>query len=258
MRCPWALLVLRLLVLSLLFAGCRSRSVGGEAQPDGAVGADAGAIDAAPPTDAALEPDGSASACDCPANQVYRQHPCIATSELGCGPSCAEETDCPDGWRCETCGASTSCDTFDCRGACVRNEYYQPLDVGELRIDPVWVPEGVESEITIVGHPWTIAAMFYLFEVDGTPAGEVWQDSHTCTTTVRVPPLPAGLYPVRVSQYGGGPPWRIAGFLRYGAPASTCTQPYTFCDSTLPCCSGATPDETFSCVFARCYPIPTL
>lgn len=249
MRLVWSLLV-----LAVLFAGCRSRSVGGGDESDGSVGSDAEVIDAAVPADAAIVPDGGETQCECSADQVFRVHTCVATTELGCGPSCGGEEDCPEGWRCETCGAATSCNTFDCRGACVRNEYYQPLDAGELRIEPVWVGESVESEISIVGHPFTMAAMFYLFEVDGTPATEVWQDSFSCTTVVRVPPLPVGRYPVRVSQYGGGPPWRIAGFLHYGVPQSSCAQPYRFCDGAAPCCSGSASEENFSCVSGRCQP----
>ena len=110
------------LLLILTLGGCSGRSAG-TTQGDGGTAdaaGDAGQIfDAATHLDGAVVADAG-SGCECSGNDVYRWHECVPTLELGCGPTCEPGvTDCGEYHNCDPCGASSTCDTEDCRPTCV-------------------------------------------------------------------------------------------------------------------------------------------
>ncbi len=237
---PWLLTV----ALWTTF-GCDGRAAGtvGDAAPPQDAGRDAAVVDA----DASPWPPADASTtCDCPAGEVYRNHACVPTTQIGCAAPCDPVLgSCGDQMRCEPCGAASSCADDDCQPACVY-EWNEPIQPGDLRISPTWGPANTEADIRIQGHPWIVAAMFYLVWVEhqtgpGSPtAVELSSDGYNCNHVVRAPAHDPGVMPVWVSQYGGDGPMVLAGFYTYSTgEIPQCVQPGMPCSDASECCTAS-------------------
>lgn len=190
--------------------------------------------------------------CDCPPSQVYRRHECVPTHEVGCGEPCSPGvTDCGELHTCEPCGAASSCSEDDCQPTCVFTGPQQgPINEGVLRIWPTGGPADKETEIRIEGYPFYIGALLYAAYVSDIAIYQTVQYSN-CSFTIVAPALPAGLVPVRVSQYGPMEPAVLAGFFAYGSPEGPgCVQPGFPCGGAGDCCS--LPEAPVSCVEGRC------
>ena len=71
-----------------------------------------------------------------------------------------------------------------------------------------------------------------------------------CDQAFQTDALAEGVYPVWVSQYGGGDPWVLAGFLGVSDQPLSCTQPGYPCSANDDCCQDA--DTPVECVGGRC------
>lgn len=223
----------------------------------------ADASDADAPTDAATSdtatsdtttsdtatPDTSAPDTAQPSGSCYNG-PCVPTLRyLTWGPTCADDSACPEGLSCLPCQASNDCQSKDCRPAC-GVPYAPHAPVSEpLRLDgEVEVPAGEVAEVTVQGTSFYVGALGHRFRYRDA---EVFSMSGAeCSAQLTLPAADAGLHPVWVSQYSGGEPWVLAGFVRVGATAA-CVQPGLPCsDEGAACCE--TPDVPMVCQDGRC------
>jgi hypothetical protein len=125
-----------------------------------------------------------------------------------------------------------------------------PIDEGVLRISPTGGPADQKTSIRIEGFPFYIGALMYAARVGDINVNQEAPYS-TCSFTIAAPALPAGLWPVRVSQYGPMDPAVLAGFFAYGSPEGpACVQPGFPCGDAGDCCS--LPEAPTSCVDGRC------
>lgn len=190
--------------------------------------------------------------CDCPPGLVYRRHECVPTKALGCGEPCKPGvTDCGELHTCDPCGAASSCSDDDCQPTCLFTGPAQgPIEEGVLRISPTGGPADQSVDIRIEGFPFYVGALYYAARVGDV---EVYQQApySNCSFTIAAPPFSAGLFPVRVSQYGPMDPAVLAGFFAYGSPEGPdCVQPGFPCGGAGECCS--LPEAQASCVAGRC------
>lgn len=223
--------------------GTSAAGAGGSAGASSVVatGSGGGGADAGTPTE-----------CQCPDGLVYRSHECVPTREIGCGAPCEPGvTDCGALHTCDPCGAASSCSDGDCQPTCLFTGPMQgPIDEGVLRIAPTGGPADQEVEIRIEGYPFYVGALMYVARVGDTEVVETIQGTN-CSFTIAAPPLAAGLWPVRVSQYGPMDPAVLAGFFASGSPdGPSCVQPGFPCGDAAECCS--LPEAPTSCVAGRC------
>lgn len=239
-----------------VFPGCGGRSMGNPQNPrDGSI--DAAALgDATTRLDAVVsdrqvDPDGG-DYCTCTDDQVFRRHDCIPPLEQGCGDSCDPMLDdCGEGFTCDPCAASSSCDLKDCRPACVfTGPAMGPLPE-YLQISPTFGGANVSNQISITGFPFYIGALWYDVRLGDEIVTQHVTIGGVCEMLLDAPPLPAGLHPVWVSQYGGGEPWVLAGFfLASLGDLWDCVQPGFWCGPEEECCT--TDLVPITCQQGRC------
>lgn len=253
------------LPLVALVAACGGRTVGGPqdnandaAATDSTIRDSAIQPDAQDRPDAQVQPDGGGPDdwCYCQGNQVYGFHACIPTLELGCTDPCEPSvTDCGQGYTCETCGASSSCVTEDCRPVCVHTQMAQGPVPDPLRIYPTYGPAGQINVIHIEGWPWYIGALFYAVRLRQDDVTQHTVGGGTCEIILNAPARQPGMYPIWVSQYGGGGPWVLAGMFTYsGGIIPDCIQPGFHCTPNDECCN--TPQVPVTCQNGRCLRAP--
>jgi len=199
----------------------------------------------------AADQKGDDTGCSCPSGQVWRNHVCLPTYELGCGPSCEQDPACGADETCEACGAASSCATRDCRATCVATKLMMgPVLPEALRIRPTAGPAGVATEVTVEGYPWYIGALGYGVRVGEETVVE-FGGGESCAFSFVVPPRPAGDVPIWVSQYGSSTDWVLAGVFSFGGGTEpACVQPGFPCTGADTCCG--TPDAPVSCTQGRC------
>jgi hypothetical protein len=206
-----------------------------------------------PPADASTEESGAAiTGCTCPAGQVWRNHACLSTLDIGCGSPCTiGVTQCGQYETCETCGASSTCGTHDCLSTCAPTELHMgPLAADSLRVVPTEGSAGASTEVTVYGFAWYIGALGYGVRVGSETVVE-FGGGTDCAFKFKVPARPPGRVPIFVSQYGMSDSWVLAGFFTYSAgDIDTCIQPGYPCAGTTDCCS--TSDALVACSSGRC------
>ncbi len=127
---------------------------------------------------------------------------------------------------------------------------------GPLRFYPTIGVAGQQVTITVQGTPFYIGALFYNLRM-GSETKMQEPASKPCAIAGTFTPPNPGLYVVEVSQYGGGPPWVLAGFYTAsGASIPPPTiQPGDFCKVNPapgdPACASA-PPYACGCVAGRC------
>jgi hypothetical protein len=242
-----------------LSASCGGRTAGvlqygPDADTDGAgPGADAMVRpDSTVRPDGQVRPDaGGGDWCTCENNEVYGFDDCLHTLELGCRPTCGDSTDCADGYTCETCAASSSCDVEDCRPTCVRTVMAQGPVPEPLRIWPTEGAAGQEHQIHIVGWPWYIGALYYGVRIGRDDVTHLTVGGGPCEIILNAPARDPGMRPIFVSQYGPSEPWVLAGFFTWsGGVVNECIQPGFHCTPDDTCCS--TPQLNVTCQDDRC------
>lgn len=219
--------VFQVILVIAVFSGCDSRAVpsadmnlDGPAAADVSPGADRAVLDLSrpdrAPRDTAVLHDVSASPdtgpCNCKPGQVWLRSACVPTVKLGCGPTCkvGDPNACPAGQKCDQWAASTCCNCAAALPACVPVTYTGPIS-GPLRISPTGGVAGTQVTITVEGAAFYIGALFYKIRMGSEEKMEQYS-AKPCSIGAKFTPPSPGIYAVEVSQYGGGPPWVLAGF----------------------------------------------
>ena len=226
------------------------------AQPDRPRG-DRAAADA-PPLDRATADRGKAipdgGSCYCAPTQGWQRGSCVATTALyTCAPRCTPgvATTCPAGQTCDTCAAAPSCIGSSCVPVCVPAPSSATM-TGPLRISPVSGVAGSQTRLTVEGWPFRVGALFNSVRFSRAQTTMGISVTRPCAIQALFTPAKPGLYTVEVSQYGGGPPWVLAGFFTASggvAPPRT-VQPGLPCTATSVCAQGG--GYTCSCTGGRC------
>jgi len=196
-------------------------------------------------------------ACYCPSNQVWLRGACVPTLELGCGPGCDPTLPqpCPAGETCDPWAASTCCMCAAAVPACVKQTGTGPI-YGPLRMSPVSGVAGQAVTFIIEGAPFYVGALFYKVRMGSLEKMEE-AASKPCTIAATFTPPTPGIHVVEVSQYGGGPPWVLAGFFT----ASGGSIPLPTIQPGFPCSMNPAPGDpacaqtapySCSCVGGRC------
>ncbi|MBI5531664.1 MAG: IPT/TIG domain-containing protein [Deltaproteobacteria bacterium] len=206
-----------------------------------------------PPADASTEETGSiAPSCNCPAGQVWRNHACLSTLDIGCGQPCtAGVTLCGQYETCVMCAASSTCGTHDCLSTCSPTELHMgPVLPDSLRVVPTSGSAGASTEVTVYGFAWYIGALGYGVRVGSETIVE-YGGGGDCAFKFKVPAHAPGRVPIFVSQYGSSDSWVLAGFFTYSAgDIDQCIQPGYPCTAAADCCSAS--DAPVSCTSGRC------
>jgi hypothetical protein len=196
--------------------------------------------------------------CGCKPGEVWRSHSCLPTTLIGCGPGCdpTNPTSCPANWTCDQWGALACCHCAAAVPACIPKASGPtgPL-TGPLRITPTSGIAGQPVKIVVEGAPFYIGALFYMLRMAGEEKMDVGMKE--CSVAATFTPSSPGLYAVEVSQYGGQPPWVLAGFYLAsgGSIPPPSIQPGYPCKSPAapgdPACAQA-PPYTCQCLSGRC------
>jgi hypothetical protein len=158
------------------------------------------------------------------------------------------------GRRCDECAASGRCGEELCQPACVVDEAAPGLGMGQgdLRISPTRIDPGQQVWVHVMGMPLYVGALWYGVRVGSTSEHSLQgvMSSGLCDQAFETDSLAQGVYPVWVSQYGGGDPWVLAGFLGASSDPLSCTQPGYSCSAAAECCED--PGAPVDCVGGRC------
>lgn len=223
-------------------------------------------LDAARPADGARPPDAATPTPDagfcgvvCKKDEVHLISACVATDKLftcakACDPSapspCASSSE-----SCESWGGTPCCFCSAAVPACVPKPTTGPIQ-GPLRFSPTSGVAGQKVTITVQGAPFYVGALFYNLRMGSETKMEEGASKPCAIAATFTPPSP-GLHVVEVSQYGGGPPWVLAGFYTAsgGSIPQPMIQPGDFCKVNPapgdPACASA-PPYSCSCVSGRC------
>jgi hypothetical protein len=232
----------RCLILTVLLAGCPVRY-----PPDGLP------RDADPVRDAGRD----AGVCPCDPGDlsgppVLIDRECVPPLSVGClAETCTIGSDeCGAGRTCQECAAAACCVCAACLPACVADEDTEDPVPDLLKIDVTYGPAGEEQRVEIQGYPFYVGALIYTGKMgDSVPVGA--SGGETCSLTFRFAARGPGMVPVFLSQYGGDPPWILAGFFTYSSgDLPTCVQPGYACASPADCCE--TTDVPMTCAGGRC------
>lgn len=194
--------------------------------------------------------------CGCKPGEVWRSHSCLPTMLIGCGPGCdpTNPTSCPTNWTCDQWGALACCHCSAAVPACIPKASTGPL-TGPLRITPTSGIAGQPVKIVVEGANFYIGALFYMLRMAGQEKMDMGMKE--CSVAATFTPSSPGLHAVEVSQYGGQPPWVLAGFYL----ASGGSQPPPSIQPGYPCKSPAAPGDpacaqalpyTCQCLSGRC------
>jgi len=250
------------LLVGLALAGCNSRTADGgdgpapldaSPNPDRAVPDLSRVVDTVRDTVAAPDQDG----CYCKSGEVWLRGSCVPTMKTGtCGPGCdpSDPATCPTGQTCDQWAAAPCCMCAAAVPACVPDATTGAIG-GPLRIMPTSGTAGQSVTITVEGAPFYVGALFYLIRMGSEEKME--KQSGHCTIKATFKPPTPGPYVVEVSQYGGGPPWVLAGFYTAsgGSTPMPTIQPGFPCSANPapgdPACAQAAP-YSCACVARRC------
>jgi hypothetical protein len=259
-----------------VLVGCESRpAVTIDSGVDSGAVVDSGVVDSrldqaqgdgpsadAPRPDAAIAPDlappDASSAdfgpCGCKPGEVWHTHACLP---MGCGPSCDPKVPnaCGKNATCEQWGAWACCICSAAVPACVPKVAPAPIK-GPLRMQPTSGIAGQPVKLTIEGSPFYVGALFYYVRM-GSQKVMDQPGPKQCTITATLTPPKPGIYAVEVSQYGGQPPWVLAGFYTAsgGSIPMPSVQPGYPCNPKPapgdPTCAQA-PPYSCACVAGQC------
>ena len=202
-------------------------------------------------------PAGDYGLCTpCKTGEVYLLSACVTTDKLfTCAPPCSAGS-CPPSYKCDQWGGTPCCYCQQAVGACVPVATIGGL-AGPLRISPVDGPAGQKVTLTISGAPFYIGALFYSARMGSETVMYGGAGGSDCSFTATFTPAKPGIYPVEVSQYGGGAPWVLAGFFTAtgGVTPMTSIQPGYSCPMNPkpgdPPCIAA-PPYGCGCFSGRC------
>lgn len=203
------------------------------------------------PADLFVAPDSGD--CTCQPGEVWQMSNCVATKNLGCGPTC----DPNDPTSCGLSGMNQVCDPFAaapccyCSAAvpaCVKGPAME-FEPGELRLYPTSGTAGQSVTLTVDGGTFYIGALIWQMKL-GNTVGTNTTHSGSCTLKASFIPSIPGIYPVEVTYMGHGD--SLAGFFTAsgGVISPPMVQPGYPCTAASTCAQAS--PYSCSCVQGRC------